>query len=222
MNILVADDDELILEFLERSLRQDKHIVNIARDGNEALQKATDRSYDILIIDIVMPHKDGITLCKELRKTGVETPLILLTSADDENSRVEGLDSGADDYLTKPFSYRELEARIRAVTRRPQTLNPATITAGGGMLSLDSARKVIHLNGTILELRPKEYALLEYLMRHADKVIPKEELLENLWHISATNASNRLEVCMHHIRSKINSKRQILKTVRGYGYIIEG
>ncbi len=220
MRILIADDEELIIEFLERSLRIDKHVVDVARNGLEVMQKTEANTYDVIITDVIMPVKNGLEVCKELRENGVHTPIIMLTSRDTEAARISGLDAGADDYLTKPFSYKELSARVRAVARRPQNVAPTQLTVGP--LSLDPVRKVISLDDSRIELRPKEYALLEYLMRNASKVVSKEELLKNVWLITANNASNRLEVCMHHIRGKVNTDdRQVLKTIRGYGYVIE-
>ncbi len=222
MRVLIADDEELVIEFLERSLRLDKHIVDTAKNGLEVLEKAKDNCYDVIVTDVIMPVKNGMEVCRELRLNNVHTPIIMLTSRDSEAARITGLNAGADDYLTKPFSYKELEARIRAVTRRPHPLQAEIIEAG--TITLDGAKKLITLSGEPLELRPKEYALLEYLVRNEGKVVSKEELLKNVWRISATNASNRLEVCMYHLRNKVNdgAKKQVLKTIRGYGYVLEG
>lgn len=220
MRILVADDEDLVIELLERSLKLDKHIVESAKDGPETIKKVLHNSYDVIILDIIMPGLNGIEVCKRLRKKGIHTPIIMLTSRVGEDAQVKGLDSGADDYLTKPYSYKELEARIRAVTRRPKTVRDPVIQAGP--LSLDTNKKVILLEDDVLELRPKEYALLDYMMHNIGTVISKDELLKNVWRISANNASNRLEVCMYHIRRKVNKKQPVLKTVRGYGYVIDG
>lgn len=219
MKILIADDEQLLVEFLERSLRLSKHVVDIARDGKETLEKARNNTYDAIILDIIMPKKNGIEVCKELREEKNHTPILILTSREGEQATIEGLDSGADDYISKPFKFKELEARLRAITRRPHQRKPDIISVGD--LKLDNSKKLISLNEKPVTLRPKEYALLEYLIKNTGKVIPKEELLENVWLISATNASNRLEVCMYHIRGKINKKQKLLKTVRGYGYVIE-
>jgi DNA-binding response OmpR family regulator len=221
MKILVVDDEEMIVEFLERSLRLDHNVVDIARNGTEAYEKASQQSYDVVILDIIMPGKNGLDVCHDLRELGVNTPVMLLSSKDGEVARIEGLDAGADDYMTKPFSYNELTARLRALMRRPLNLLPSIISLGD--LSLDPVKKVISLEGKELELRPKEYSLLEYLMRNPGRVIPKDELLKNVWLISASNASNRLEVCMHHLREKININPDdtILSTIRGYGYVLK-
>ena len=221
MNILVADDDELFIDFLARALQKDKHSIDIAADGIEAIKKAQSYTYDVILLDILMPLADGISVCNELRANNCHTPIIFLSSVNDTMTQVSGLNEGGDDYLTKPFNYDELEARMRAVTRRPSQLRPERLPAGSGLLELDSAKKVIFFEDKPLDLRPKEYAVLEYLIRNCGTVVPKDELLKNIWHISVTNASNRLEVCAHHIRSKINKRKSVLKTVRGYGYIID-
>lgn len=221
MNILIADDDELLIEFLSRALERDKHTVDTASDGIEAIKKALQTTYDIILLDILMPLADGISVCNELRTKNCHTPIIFISSVQDKDTRITGLNDGGDDYITKPFHYDELEARMRAVTRRPQKIRSEKITASNGLLELDSTKKLIQFDNKQLNLRPKEYAVLEYLIRNSGKVVPKDELLQNIWHISITNASNRLEVCAHHIRAKINTKKSVLKTVRGYGYTIE-
>lgn len=220
MNILVADDDELFIDFLLRALLRDKHTVDTATDGIEAIRKALLTEYDIILLDVLMPLADGITVCNELRSKNRHAPILFLSSVTDKMTRISGLNEGADDYLIKPFHYDELEARMRAITRRPKRIQPEKIIAGGGILTLDSSKKLISFEDQPLDLRPKEYAVLEYLIRNAGKVVAKDELLKNIWHISSNNASNRLEVCMHHIRNKTNLQKKLLKTVRGYGYTI--
>lgn len=220
MRVLVIDDEEVILEFLARSLSAERHTVDVARDGIEGAQRAMKQPQDVIILDVMMPHKSGLEVCRELRAANIHTPIILLTSLDGEAARIEGLDAGADDYLTKPFSYGELSARVRALARRPhRTLRPVIRV---GRLQLDTAHYEIALNGRALTLRPKEYALIEYLMRHPDRVVTKEELLRSVWSVSSLNASNRLEVCIHHLRDKLNveGEVEILHTVRGYGYML--
>lgn len=221
MRILVVDDEELVVEFLKRSLRFDKHIVDVAYNGQTGFQKALQHSYDVIVLDVVMPHKDGLTTCRDLRKAGIHTPILMLTSRVAESERIAGLDSGADDYLAKPFSYDELMARLRALTRRPPAVIAPELRVG--TLWLDPIKKVIYQGNEPLDLRPKEYALLEYLMRHPGKVISREEFLRDVWYISAHNASNRLEVCIHNIRTKVNAQTNgaILKTIRGYGYVLD-
>lgn len=221
MNILVADDDELFIDFLTRALQRDKHTIDVATDGIEAIKKARSASFDIILLDILMPLADGINVCTELRSNGCHTPIIFLSSVQDKDTRISGLNEGGDDYISKPFHYDELEARMRAITRRPQHIRSEKITACKGLLELDSTKKCIYFENHELDLRPKEYAVLEYLIRHAGKVVAKDELLQNIWHISATNASNRLEVCAHHIRTKINTRKIVLKTIRGYGYTVD-
>jgi two-component system, OmpR family, response regulator len=220
MRILVADDEQILVDFLARSLRLDKNVVDTASEGKDAYCKASKNTYDVVVAGLTMPGKAGLDVCSELRESGIHTPILVLSSSDSEYARIQSLDCGADDYLAKPFGYTEFVARLRALSRRPHQFRPRTVAAGD--LALNQLTKTIVLRGSPLELRPREYALLEYLMLRPGKVISKEELLRNVWLISTQNASNRLEVCMHHIRSKLNShtEKQILKTVRGYGYVI--
>ena len=220
MRILLADSDEMVLEPFEKSLKLDKHIVDIAKDGMEAFEKAMHNAYDTILMDIVLPMKSGVDVCKDLRNKEVHTPIIIISSKGHEDSTIQGLDAGADDYVQHSVGYPELEARIRAINRRPRHMQPKILTAGP--LNLDTAKRIIKLDGKVLELRPKEYAMLAYLIEHAGIVVPKDELLKNIWSVSANNASNRLEVCVCHIRSKFTGKNQnLLKTVRGHGYVIE-
>ena len=218
MNVLVIEDDELLIEFMKRVLKAEGHHIVTASDGEEGFKKAQSSRLDAIILDILLPNKDGIAICRELRRLRVETPIIFLTSQIDERIKVEGLDAGADDYLIKPFSHRELIARLRAITRRPSTVVQSNLVVGD--LALDPVGHKVTRGGTLLELSPKEYQLLEYMMRNPDVALPKHELLHKVWNIRSEAASNRLEVYVRHLRNKVDrahSKKHIL-TVRGVGY----
>lgn len=224
MRVLIVDDEELIIEFLKRSLKNDHHSVDIARDGLEAIQKASKKSFDVIVLDILMPHRNGIEVCRELRNTGITTPILILSSSDSESARIEGLDAGADDYLIKPFSYLELIARLRALHRRP--IGTFTPKLKHGKIELDPVSHIVTLSGQNIDIRPKEYDLLQYLMLHEGTAVKRYELLTNVWGVSATNTSNRLDVCIRQLRKKIDDTEQkqnksVIKTVHSYGYKID-
>jgi DNA-binding response OmpR family regulator len=208
MRILLADSNSQSAESLEKSLIQAKNTVDTTIDGYEAIVLGS------------LPQMSGADFCHRIRTAHIKTPILLLTHANNEVGAIECLDYGADDYLVRPYSYNELMARLRALTRRAQNFTTTTISTGG--LVIDYGNEVLLLDGTAIKLRPSEYSLLEYLMRTPGKVIHKEELLQNVWSISAQNASNRLEVCMFNIRSKLESvsQKQLLRTIRGHGYVV--
>lgn len=221
MRILVIEDEEYILEYLKRMLGKDKHTIDAAADGAIGFDKAMSRSHDLVILDVMLPRKDGLSVCSDLRAFGYKTPILMLSSQDSYEARIRGLDSGADDYLVKPFSYDELAARIRALMRRPsRVLEPHLKVAD---LDLNPATQVVKMDGTELSLRPKEYVLLEYLMRNVNRALSREELLQRVWGIGAHNTSNRLDVYIRHLRSKIDDHRKdgLIKTVRGKGYMLQ-
>lgn len=221
MKILVAEDDDLLREFLKRSLKIDRHLVDSATDGEKALDKATKNSYDVIILDIVMPIKNGLAVCKELRALGNTTPILFLTSRDSEASKVLGLDAGADDYLSKPFSYPELTARLRALTRRQTVATGSNIVFAN--LELDTAKRAILKNGEILNLRPKEYALLEYLILHNKKAVSRQELLEKIWGVHVLSTSNRIDVCMKNVRKILGDDAETprITTMHNFGYRLQ-
>ena len=166
--------------------------------------------------------KNGLDICRELRRTGVATPILFLSARNSEAARIQGLDAGADDYLVKPFSYRELNARLRAITRRPSVVPQSELQIAN--LILNPVSRDVTRGGKLIHLRPKEYALLEYMMRHPNVALPRYELLRNVWGISNDMTSNRLEVYIRHLRNKVDSKyrTKLIHTVRGVGYKISG
>ncbi len=222
MRVLVVEDEELILEFLKRSLKADKKDVDVATNGADGYKKAMLHSYDAIVLDVMMPIKNGLDVCRDLRREGNVTPIIFLSSRGSESARVQGLDAGADDYMAKPFSYKELNARLRAITRRPSTSLGAKLVVGD--VVLDSARHIATRGKRNLVLRPKEFALLEYLMQNPGTVLTREQLLRKIWGVSQENSSNRLEVYVRHLRTKLTlaDEDQMIYTVRGKGYKIMG
>ncbi len=218
MKILVVEDDELTAEFIAKTMRLENHDVVVANDGLEGFKLANTSGYGAIILDVLLPHKNGLEICKDLRRLRISTPILILSSESSEKARIDGLDAGADDYLVKPFNYKELQARIRAITRRPSVVIQSKLRAVD--LTLDPASHEVHRTGTKLKLRPKEYDLLEYMMRNPNTALSRAQLLKDVWGIFADNSSNRLEVHIRHLREKVdkNHKHKLIQTVRGIGY----
>lgn len=218
MNILLIEDDNLLSEFIKKVLQNDGHYVQAESDGEKGFISAQKRHYDIIILDIVLPNKDGIAICSELRRQKISTPILILSAQTEEDYRVRGLDVGADDYLTKPFSHKELLARIRALTRRPSAVLQSELVIGDLSLCPDGHR--VERAGKVIDLSPKEYQLLEFMMRNQDTALPKHLILNKVWQIRSAAASNRLEVHVRHLREKIDKpfEKKIIHTVRGIGY----
>ena len=224
MKILVADDEELLVDFLSMSLRREGHVVEVAHDGMQAYVKAVDRRYDVAVFDVVMPGKNGIDVCRDLRAARVSTPILLLSSKEKEEDRVRGLDAGADDYMAKPFGFDELSARLRALCRRSSPeQSDASISLGS--LVLDPVSRVVTLNGRSVPLRPKEYGLLLCLMQHKGEPVSKSEILQRAWGVNKHNASTRLQVCVKSLRERLAvvgaPDTPQVKSVRSFGYMIE-
>ena len=220
MRLLLVEDDEGIIRFLEKGLREAKYAVDVARDGDDALYKASLNEYDIIILDIMIPGRDGLEVCRELRNWGSKVPVIMLTARDDVRDRVLGLDVGADDYLTKPFQVSELLARLRALMRRGPALKPTVIKIGD--LRIDTSAQTVNRGGRLLALTAREYALIEYLARNADRVVSRSELIEHVWNERYDSYSNVIDVHINHLRQKIDreSGPPLIHTRRGAGYIL--
>lgn len=221
MRILVVDDEEMIIEFLTRALALDGHDVDKAYDGAEGLQKALTHQYDAMILDVLMPERDGLSVCRELRERGNSMPVLMLSTRHTAHDRVSGLDSGADDYLIKPFTYDELAARLRALHRRPHDMLPSVVKIGD--LSVDPARKLVTKANAEVNLTAREFEVLEYLCAHHNRAVSKEELLTKLWGVNLRNSSNRVEACIKSIRLKLEgpnlpSSESCIETVRSFGY----
>lgn len=218
MNILVAEDDTLISELIRRALLQQNHYVMVVNDGDRAYSLASSEKFDAIILDIILPNKDGLTICDDLRSHHVNTPIMIVSSKTDDRTLVEGLDKGADDYLIKPFSHAVLLARLRAITRRPSTNLKSEIIYGD--LKINCVSREVSRGNKIIKLRPKEYDLLEYFMRYPETALPRHLLLEKVWHVRSNSASNRLEVYIRHLRKKIDDDypKKLIHTVRNIGY----
>ena len=216
--MLVVEDEFKMASLIRRGLVEEGYAADVARTGEEALWMARATPYDAIVLDLMLPGLDGFEVCRELRKSGVWSPILMLTARDGIQDRVEGLDGGADDYLTKPFSFAELLARLRALARRGAPERPAVLAAGS--LRLDPATRQTWRGEVEIELSPKEFALLETLMRRAGHVLTRLELIEHAWDHAYENRSNVVDVYVRYLREKVDRPFGLdsIETVRGVGY----
>jgi two-component system, OmpR family, response regulator len=214
MRVLVVEDEAKLAELLRHKLRREGMGVDLASNGEDALVRATATEYDLILLDLMLPGIDGFGVCRSLRRRGIWAPTLMLTARDSVDDRVRGLDSGADDYLVKPFSFDELLARVRALLRRGAPPRPVTLVAGD--LRLDPASRRAWKRGEELSLTPREFGLLEVFMRHPGDVLSRFELLEHVWDEAYENRSNVIEVYVGYLRDKLG--REAIETVRGAGY----
>jgi DNA-binding response OmpR family regulator len=218
MRILVVEDNRSLNQSLRMSLEEDGHAIDVSYDGSEGQYMAEVTPYDAIILDIMLPGKDGLTVCRELRKKGVRTPVLMLTARDTVEDRVTGLDSGADDYLVKPFALPELRARLRALLRREAPEKTGVLQVGD--LVLDPATHKVERGGKVIDLTSKEYALLEYFMRNPGRLITREMAEEHVWDYDFEGVSNVIDVYIRRLRRKVDDPCEVklLETVRGAGY----
>ncbi|MHB8852171.1 MAG: response regulator [Ignavibacteriaceae bacterium] len=221
MKILIVEDEKKVASFIKKGMEEEYFTADIALDGKEGLKMATSEDYDAIIMDIMLPFIDGISLLKEIRKREIITPVLMLTVKDSLKDKVEGLDTGADDYLTKPFAFEELVARIRALLRRHESSKTPTLHVGELVLDLQS-HKVLRGEQEIL-LTPKEYAILEYLMRNSNKVVSRTKLIEHVYEYHFDPETNIIDVYINKVRAKVdnNFDKPLIHTIRGIGYIIK-
>jgi len=221
MRILIVEDDKKVGAFLEKGLKEEQYAVDVCRDGEEAMDLAMVNPYDVIVLDIMLPKKDGFAVCRELRQAGVLTPILMLTAKDTVEDKVAGLTEGADDYLTKPFSFEELLARIRALLRRSQDYKTKVLKVAD--LELDPARRQAIRAGRKIPLTGKEYALLEYMMRNKGRVLTESMIIEHVWDMNYEGTSNIVNVYINYLRKKIDEAApvKLIQTVRGYGYMID-
>jgi DNA-binding response OmpR family regulator len=223
MRILVVEDEKRIARFLKKGLEEESYAVDVATDGPAALDWVAGARYDVILLDVMLPGLNGFEVSRVLRERGVTTPILMLTARDEIDDRVTGLDSGADDYLAKPFAFKELLARIRALTRRAAPITLAQTTLCLADLSLDTITHQARRGRRDIELTPKEYSLLEYLMRHAGRILNRTLIRENIWGYDYYGASNVVDVYVRHLRQKLeaNGEPPLIQTVRGVGYKID-
>jgi two-component system, OmpR family, response regulator len=220
---LLIEDDRTIADFVLRGLREAGFAVDHEADGEAGLAAALRQPYDVAIVDVMLPQRDGLSLIDELRRRGNTTPVLILSARRSVDDRVKGLQAGGDDYLTKPFAFAELLARVQALVRRAsRTPEPTTLTVDDLLLDLLTRR--VTRGGTALDLRPREFALLEYLMRNAGKVVSKTMILSHVWEYSFDPQTNIVDVLVSRLREKIDRPfdKKLLHTVRGVGYVLEG
>jgi len=223
MRILVVEDEHRIAQAIKRGLEQEHYAVDVTYSGTEGYDFAATEDYDAIILDLMLPGMDGVTICKQLRKDNVHTPILMLTAKGQMEDKVTGLNAGADDYLTKPFAFEELLARIHALLRRPKTTLQEVLTIRN--LTLNMQEFTVLRGKTAVSLSQKEFALLEYLMRNAKKVVSKDQIIAHVWNYDADILPNTVEVYIRNLRTKIDlpfpHEPNLIHTMRGFGYKIE-
>lgn len=222
MRILIVEDEPKLTRVLCRGLQQEGYAVDTAADGRDGLHMAVENPYDAVVLDIMLPVIDGFEVCRTMRARNSWAPVLMLTARDEVSDRVRGLDAGADDYLAKPFAFDELLARLRSLTRRGVAERPAI--AEVGPLWLDPARHRVEHSGTPIELSPKEFALLEFFLRHPGEVLTRTRILEHVWDYSYDGGSNVVDVYVRYLRSKLPEPNDasLIRTIRGVGYMLQG
>lgn len=222
MRILIIEDEHKIARALKKALEQENYAVDVAYDGDEGFAMATTEPYDAMVIDRMLPGSyNGVAILKEMRRAQIHTPVLFLTALDSISERTEGLDSGADDYLVKPFALEELLARVRALLRRPAEQTPTVLTAGD--LSLNTITYEVERSGESIQLTSKEFALLEYFLRNQNRPLSKEMIIAHVWNYDADILPNTVEVYVKYLRAKIGDslKDPLIHTMRGFGYKLQ-
>ena len=218
MRVLVVEDEPGVSQFIEQGLVESGYVVDVAQDGEDGLEYALGAKYDVIVLDIMLPKMNGLDVLREIRDHRLKYPILLLTARDGLEDRVKGLDTGADDYLVKPFAFPELLARIRALLRRPPLqANPVLQIAD---LEMDTARREVKRAGKNIELSPREFSLLELLLRHANQVLTRTQIIEHVWSFDFYSDTNVVDVYIGYLRRKIDQgfDIQLIHTVRGVGY----
>ena len=220
MRILIVEDEKRIAAYIGRALTEESFAVDLAGDGRRGLDLARTYEYDAIVLDLMLPHLDGLAVCRQLREEGREVPVLIVSARDMVEDRVRGLDAGADDYLVKPFAIVELTARLRAQQRRRQNTGPGVTLCVGG-LTLDPSARTVAREGRPVAVTAREYALLEYFMRRAGSVLTRTMIAEHVWDFTFDRASNVVDVYVKHLRDKIDVAGQpsLIQAVRGVGYV---
>lgn len=221
MRILVIEDERKVASFIKKGLEEEYYSVDVALDGREGLRLALEEEYDLIILDVMLPFRDGISITKDIRNNRIMTPILLLTAKSAVEDKVEGLDSGADDYITKPFAFEEFLARVRALLRRNE--NNKSLLLKAGNLVLDTQKHTVTRGSSEITLTPKEYSILEFLMRNKNRVVSRTRLSEHVYDYHFDTDTNVIDVYINKLRNKIDKDfgSQLLYTVRGAGYIIK-
>jgi len=222
MRILVVEDEKKIADFVKRGLKEEGYAVDVAYDGENGLFLAKTNQYDLILLDLMLPKMDGLEVCRQLKKEACPAPIIMVTAKDTVEDKVTGLDSGADDYLTKPFAFEELLARMRAVLRKKESKAANLLKVDD--LSLDLLSHKVSRGEKEVSLTAKEYALLEYLMRNAGSIVTRTMISEHVWDIDFDTFTNVIDVYINYLRNKIDSphEKKLIRTIRGRGYTLKG
>lgn len=222
MRLLLVEDEHRIATTIKKGLEQEKYAVDVAFTGTDGYDLASSEEYDLLILDLMLPKMDGLEICKKLRAQHIHTPILMLTARSQILDKIAGLDTGADDYLTKPFSFEELLARIRALLRRPKVTIQTILKVGD--LTLDTTTFAVKRNGTVITLSSKEFALLEYLLRHPNMTLTKQQIIDHVWNYDSDVLPNTVEVYIKNVRAKVDipfpDSTPLIQTIRGFGYKI--
>jgi len=221
MRILLLEDEAKVASFIQKGLEEEQYHVDVVHDGEEGLQRALEGEHDLIILDILLPKRDGMSILRELRQKQIDTPVLILTAKDSVEDKVLGLNSGGDDYLAKPFAFAELLARSRALLRRKSGDRVVSLSVGD--LTLDPIAHRVMRGGKVIELTSREYALLQYLMQHVDQVLTRTMIVEQVWGYDFDNFSNVVDVYVNYLRNKIDRgyATKLLHTVRGIGYVLK-
>lgn len=222
MRILVVEDEKKVASFIKKGLEEEHYAVDIAYDGEEGLALVQINEYDLILLDIMLPRLDGMEVLRQIRRNGSNMPILMLTAKDSVEDIVSGLDGGSDDYLTKPFSFAELVARVRALLRRKAREKTDILTVGD--LSLSTSTHRVKRGGREIELTPKEYALLEYFMRNPNRILTRTLITEHVWDYHFDPETNVIDVYVNYLRKKIDQgfEKKLIHTIRGSGYMMRG
>jgi len=216
MKVLIIEDEKRLADFLKKGLNQENFIVDVCYRGDSGFDLALNEKYDIILLDLMLPGIDGITICKNLREENISTPILMLTAKSQTEDKIEGLNIGADDYLAKPFSFDELLARIKAITRRPQKINKNKIEVLNSDIVLDLNKFEVYKNKHKVELSKKEFNLLYFFIQNKNRVLSKDEIINKVWEFDSDILPNTVEVYVKYLRNKLG--KNLIKTVRGFGY----
>lgn len=221
MRVLVVEDDRTVGQFVKRGLEEQRFQVDLVEDGMDALKRASSSTYDVLVLDLRLPGLSGIEMLRTLRDRGINTPVLVLTAQDAVDSKVQALRTGADDYVTKPFAFEELLARVEALGRRPKDIAPPVLTVAD--LKVDTGKHEVSRGANVLELTPKEYSVLEYLTRYTGRVMTRTLITEYAWGYNFDPGTNVVDVVINRLRKKVDQgfKTKLIHTVRGVGYVLK-
>lgn len=221
MRILVVEDEKKVASFIKKGLEEQSYAVDVAYDGLQGEQLVSQNEYDAIVLDVLLPKQDGIVTCQKIRNKKIDTPILMLTALGDTEAKVRGLDSGADDYLTKPFHFEELLARVRALLRRKSKDKSTVLQVGG--LTLDPVTRKVEREGKQVRLTTREFALLEYLMRNKGTILSRAHIAQHVWNVSFDMESNVIDVYVKLLRQKVDKdfKKQLIHTMVGVGYVLK-